>query len=190
MPRHAGRVQIQYTYVTNEWKTIQTNVSFTRTTGNHDSRSHNPPRYDESLSARLPENRRWVNPRAETEGEGRRFADVWPVTIEEGGLLLYLRCESWGIPFTIRIIGEVQEIGEVDREGIIRDLDLTFGENLVIRLPRKTKFWRLTGDTVTKHTIDLVGSKSSQFLEYVGESDTADQKILTYLSAPPEGIIP
>ncbi|MBF4472040.1 hypothetical protein [Flavobacterium sp. HJJ] len=164
LPRQICSVHLSYTSPKLDWVTIVPFSQYNYTTPNHHQEKKPIIHYTYEQPHRLPDNQRFITKVANSQsasGQGCPWTNFNSLDILENGKLLKAKFEAWGYPCTYYYGATIQEFKEVGSEDItIPDICIEYEKNIIIELPKDTKFWRIQAQTADFKTIDIIGQNN------------------------------
>ncbi|WP_417940396.1 hypothetical protein [Flavobacterium sp. RS13.1] len=165
LPRQICSVHLSYTSPKFDWVATETPFTqYSHTTQNHHQESKPIIHYPEEKEVRLPDNKRYINKVANSQGangQGCPWTSFNSLDILEDGKLLKAKFDTWGYPCTYYFGATIQEFKEVGSEDInLPDICMEYEKNIIIELPKDTKFWRIQAQTADFKTIDIIGQNN------------------------------
>lgn len=164
LPRQICSVKVSYTPTKFDWVTTVPFQQFNYTTPNHHQEDNPITHYTYEQEHRLPDNQRFINKVSNSQGasgHGCPWTSFNSLDILQNQKLLKAKFETWGYPCTYYYSATIQEFKEVDADDInLPDTCIEYGKNIIIELPKDTRFWRIQAQTADFKTIDIVGQNN------------------------------
>lgn len=164
LPRRICAVSVSYTIPKSDWVTVVPFSQYNYTTPNHHQSKKPIVHFTYEQEHKLPDNQRFLAPvpnYQSASGEGCPWTSFNAIDVLQNGKLLKAKFETWGYPCTYYYGAAIQELKEVGNEDkSLPDICIEYEKNIIIELPKDTKFWRIQALTADFKTVDIIGQNN------------------------------